>query len=49
MSLLNLGIIQELEPSPDSLRKFGIAAVLRSRRLPIEKNKVFLPPVTVAS
>jgi CRISPR-associated endonuclease/helicase Cas3 len=49
MSLLNLGIIHELEPSPDSLRKFGIAAVLRSRRLPIEKNKVFLPPVSVAS
>ena len=49
MSLLNLGIIRELEPSPDSLRKLGLAAVLRSRRLPIEKNKVFLPPVTVAS
>jgi CRISPR-associated endonuclease/helicase Cas3 len=49
MSLLNLGIIHELEPSPDSLHKYGIAAVLRSRRVPIEKNKVFLPPVTVAS
>ena len=49
MSVLNLGIIHESEPSPDSLRKLGIAAVLRSRRLPIEKNKVFLPPITVAS
>ncbi len=48
-SLLNLGIIHESEPSPDSLRKMGITAVLRSRRLPIEKNKVFLPPVAVAS
>jgi CRISPR-associated endonuclease/helicase Cas3 len=49
VSLLNLGIIHETEPSPDSLRKRGIAAVLRSRRLPIEKNKVFLPPVVIAS
>lgn len=49
MSLLNLGIVHESEPSPDSLRKLGIVAVLRSRRLPIEKNKVFLPPVAVAS
>ena len=47
--LLNLRIIHESEPPPDSLRKLGIAAVLRSRRLPIGKNKVFLPPVAVAS
>lgn len=48
-SLLNLGIVHELEPDPDSLRKLGIAAVMRSRRFPIEKNKVFLPPVSFAS
>ena len=49
MSLLNLEIIHESEPSADSLRKIGIAVVLRSRRLPVEKNKVFLPPVAIAS
>jgi len=48
-SLLNLEIVQDTEPSPKSLRKMGIAAVLRSRRLPVEKNKVFLPPVSIAS
>ena len=48
-SLLNLGIVHEEEPLPAALRKRGITAVLRSRRLPIEKNKVFLPPVTVAT
>ncbi len=48
-SLLNLAIVHEPEPSGNSLRKLGIAAVLRSRRLPVEKNKVFLPPVSVAA
>lgn len=48
-SLLNLEFIHELGASRDSLHKFGIAAVLRSRRLPVEKNKVFLPPVSVGS
>lgn len=48
-SLLNLEIVHETEPSPDSLSKMGIVALLRSRRLPVEKNKVFLPPVSIAS
>ena len=48
-SLLNLGIVHESEPEPDSLRKLGIVTVMRSRRFPIEKNKVFLPPVSFAS
>lgn len=48
-SLLNLGIIHESEPQPDSLRKLGLATVMRSRRFPIEKNKVFLPPVSFSS
>lgn len=46
-SLLNLRLVHEQEPSLDALRKLGIAAVMRSRRLPIEKNKVFLPPTSV--
>ncbi len=48
-SLLNLGIVHEPEPEPDSLRKLGFATVMRSRRFPIEKNKVFLPPVSFPS
>lgn len=48
-SLLNLEIVHETEPSLDLLSKMGIAAVLRSRRLPVEKNKVFLPPISIAS
>ncbi len=48
-SLLNLELVHETEPSPELLSKRGIAAVLRSRRLPVEKNKVFLPPVSIAS
>lgn len=46
-SLLNLQVVQHPIPSLDALQKLGIATVLRSRRLPIEKNKVFLPPASV--
>ncbi|MEO6754600.1 MAG: hypothetical protein ABIP85_22720 [Chthoniobacteraceae bacterium] len=45
-SLLNSPLIHGSEPDMHSLRKMGVLAVLRSRRLPIEKNKVFLPPET---
>jgi CRISPR-associated endonuclease/helicase Cas3 len=46
-SLLNLAIVHEEEPRISTLSLMGITAVLRSRRLPIEKNKVFLPPEAV--
>jgi hypothetical protein len=46
-SLLNLSFLQESSPPRYILRSMGIVAVLRSRRLPIEKNKVFLPPETL--
>ena len=42
--LLNLSELQG-EAFPEKLRAMGIVAVFRSRRLPVEKNKVFLPPV----
>lgn len=48
-SLLNLRIILDAESSLDSLRKRGIEMVFQGRRLPVEKNKVFLPPVAVSS
>jgi len=44
-SLLNLKQLHEEKPPMDYLRAMGISAVLRSRRLPIEKNKIFLPPM----
>jgi hypothetical protein len=44
-SLVNLTQTQEEEPPMNNLRAMGILSVLRTRRLPIEKNKVFLPPV----
>lgn len=47
LSLLNLQIIHQKDPPLASLQRIGITAVLRSRRLPIEKNKVFLPPTSV--
>jgi hypothetical protein len=47
-SLLNLTALTQPEPPLAKLRQMGIAAVLQSRRLPIEKNKVFLPPVVTA-
>jgi len=48
-ALLNLAALIEHEPPTAILKHMGIAAVFRSRRLPVEKNKVFLPPVCVAS
>ena len=48
-NLLNLAAVHQEEPDMATLHRMGIVAVLRSRRLPIEKNKVFLPPVAVAS
>ncbi|MEO8350225.1 MAG: hypothetical protein ABI680_00750 [Chthoniobacteraceae bacterium] len=48
-SLLNLASLHESEPDLSRLRRMGILAVFRSRRLPVEKNKVFLPPVSLGS
>jgi len=48
-SLLNMDLVHQPSPTLSSLEKIGIVAVLRSRRLPIEKNKVFQPPVSIAS
>jgi len=48
-SLLNLAVLSEPNPPSAALKRMGIEAVFRSRRLPVEKNKVFLPPVAVAS
>lgn len=48
-SLLNLAALHESEPDLATLRRMGILAVFRSRRLPVEKNKVFLPPVSLGS
>lgn len=47
-SLLNLSSLSQRNPPIVELRQMGIEAVFRSRRLPIEKNKVFLPPIVVA-
>ncbi len=46
-SLLNLAVIHQQKPNTSILSLMGIVTVLRSRRLPIEKNKVFLPPETM--
>lgn len=48
-TLLNLRIVHEPVPGPDALHGLGLSAVMRSRRFPIEKNKVFLPPVSFTS
>lgn len=48
-SLLNLQIVHQEAPPLGSLQRMKIAAVLRSRRLPVEKNKVFLRPTSVAT
>lgn len=42
-TLLNLTLSKE-EKNLADLKSRGITAVLQSRRLPVEKNKVFLPP-----
>lgn len=48
-SLLNHAALQKPEPDLAALRPLGILALYRSRRLPVEKNKVFLPPVSLGS
>lgn len=48
-SMLNLASVHDRTPRMAELRQMGIDAVMRTRRLPIEKNKVFLPPESIAS
>ncbi len=48
-SLLNLTELNESEPRLSLLKRRGIVALMRSRRFPIEKNKVFLPPEQAGS
>lgn len=43
-SLLNHQMLNQSENSPQELSALGVVAVFQSRRLPVEKNKVFLPP-----